>query len=151
MVSLFQELFCQKCLNKGMYSADKAPQDNCKKCRKPKYFQKHLAYCEVKCTEYSPDEVIKTFLSHRSFDVLCVWKPPKLQLVNCDIIFRLRPWRRPPHWPHQKFHHQRRTPLTWAPLETCSNYWFRPIPGDTRQYCIFYILIVEYNCDCNQR
>lgn len=51
-----KELFCQKCLNKGMFSADKAPQDNCKKCRKPKYFQKHLAYCEVKCTEYSPDE-----------------------------------------------------------------------------------------------
>merc|ERR1712241_1309857 len=51
-----KELFCQKCLKKGMYSADKAPQDNCKKCRKPKYFQKHLAYCEVKCTGYSPDE-----------------------------------------------------------------------------------------------
>ena len=59
MMSLFQELFCQKCLDKGMYSADKAPQDYCKKCRKPKYFQKHLAYCEVKCTEYSPEEVIK--------------------------------------------------------------------------------------------
>ena len=56
-VSLFQELFCQKCLDKGMVSAEKAPLDNCKKCRKPKYFQKHLAYCEVKCTEYSPDEV----------------------------------------------------------------------------------------------
>jgi len=51
-----KELFCQKCLDKGMYHADKAPQDSCKKCRKPKYFQKHLAYCEVKCTEYSPDE-----------------------------------------------------------------------------------------------
>merc|ERR1712141_731849 len=51
-----KELFCEKCLNKGLYTADKAPQDYCKKCRKPKYFQKHLAYCEVKCTEYSPDE-----------------------------------------------------------------------------------------------
>ena len=165
MVSVFQELFCQKCLDKGMYSDEKAPQDNCKKCRKPRFFQKHLAYCEVKCTEYSPDEVIKN--RHNSFSperwdkdgenglIICLETTETSALLedlaNSDLIFRLRPWRRPPHWPHQEDHHQQQTLLTWVPLGTCSNYWFRPIPGDTRQYCINNILIVKYNCDCNQR
>merc|ERR1719433_1365804 len=55
-----KELFCKKCLKKGMLSPDKAPQDNCKKCRKPKYFEKHSDYCEMKCSEYSPAENVTT-------------------------------------------------------------------------------------------
>ena len=85
MIFVFQELFCQKCLDKGMYHADKAPQDSCKKCRKPKYFQKHLAYCEVKCTEYSPDEVTEkenSFYFSKEFREMsnCVWHWRELEL-----------------------------------------------------------------------
>ena len=85
-VSLFQELFCQKCLDKGMVSAEKAPLDNCKKCRKPKYFQKHLAYCEVKCTEYSPDEVTLKTKQKTAFVTSILLN----ELVNSGIIFRMR-------------------------------------------------------------
>ena len=86
-MSVFQELFCQKCLTKGMYTADKVPQDYCKKCRKPKYFQKHLAYCEVKCTEYSPDEVIEEVISPFYLRVLEMKFVPFLKdLVNSGLF-----------------------------------------------------------------
>jgi len=51
-----KELFCKKCLKKGLYDGAKVPQDHCKKCKKEKYFNKHQAYCEVKCRDYTPQE-----------------------------------------------------------------------------------------------
>ena len=64
---IFQELFCEKCLRKGLLDAAKVPQDNCKKCKKEKYFQKHSAYCEVKCQEYRAEtEVQQPFSSEKN-------------------------------------------------------------------------------------